>query len=35
MASPPTYVAVENVIGFETSSSCQMLLDVFDLCGEQ
>lgn len=35
MASPPTYVAVENVIGFETSTSCQMLLDVFDLNGKQ
>ena len=35
MTCPPTYVAVENVIGFETSSSCKMLLDVFDLSGKR
>ena len=33
MASPPRYVAVENVVGFETSSSCRLLLDVFDGAG--
>lgn len=30
---PPTYIALENVIGFEKSSSCQMLLDTLKSAG--
>ena len=33
MVCPPRYVAVENVVGFETSASCRLLLDVFEAAG--
>jgi site-specific DNA-cytosine methylase len=33
LKKPPTYVALENVIGFEESPSCSSLIDTLELVG--